>query len=155
MAFIGDKAYCEKCNSTGIIIAGARVDNDQRMIDLEHGRRQAVGGDYVLCKCSERPQVIARYGRSWMIDDDCGASAAIETQKASSSNVSSAGYDEQVKAIGCGASEGYPYCIETADGRIESGRLDSSGVLPRISTDNADTYTIHWGDEAMAHEGYK
>lgn len=68
MAFIGDNAYCEKCNSTGIIIGGAGVDNNQRLIDLEDGgRRQAVGGDYVRCKCPEHPRVVARHGRSWFM----------------------------------------------------------------------------------------
>ncbi|MBN3754685.1 PAAR domain-containing protein [Paraburkholderia sp. Tr-20389] len=154
MAYIGDKAYCEKCKSTGIIIGGARVDNNQRMIDLEDGRRQAVGGDYVLCKCPERPQVIARYGRNWMIEDGGSARAATGAKTTSAGNVSPAAHDEQVKAIGRGASKGYPYYIETVNGRIESGRLDLSGVLPRIYTDNADTYTIHWGDDALSHEGW-
>jgi hypothetical protein len=71
MAFIGDKAYCEKCKSTGIIIGSAGVDNDQRMIDLEDGgRRHAVGGDYVRCKCPEHPQV--RCGR-WDAKVKCTA----------------------------------------------------------------------------------
>ncbi|MGF6805566.1 hypothetical protein OKW30_000692 [Paraburkholderia sp. Clong3] len=64
MAFIGDHAYCGKCKNTGPITCGAGVDDMRRMIDLANGgRRQAVGGDIVLCKCSEPPRIIAVHGR--------------------------------------------------------------------------------------------
>ncbi len=59
-------------------------------------------------------------------------------------------YDESVRAIGSGASTGYPYVIETPDGRIHSGQLDDSGYLPRIHTENEDEYIVYWGDEALA-----
>jgi hypothetical protein len=156
MVFIGDEGYCAKCGSTGSITYGAGVSERKRMVDLVNGGRlQAVGGDIVLCKCSAPSRIIAVHGRRFTIQDDDGERSATGTQKTNTSNVSPATYDEQVKAIGRGASEGYPYWIGTADGRIESGRLDSSGVLPRIYTDNAETYSIHWGDEALANEEYK
>nr|WP_244101917.1 hypothetical protein [Burkholderia cepacia] len=46
---------------------------------------------------------------------------------------------------------GYPYYIETADGRVHSGVLDASGELPRVHTgDGSGDYTVYWGDEAIA-----
>lgn len=64
-------------------------------------------------------------------------------------------FDEQIEAVtlGCAATvqEGYPYFIETADGRIHSGVLDASGELPRVNTgDGSGNYTVFWGDEAIA-----
>jgi hypothetical protein len=154
MVFIGDEGYCAKCSSTGSITYGAAISERRRMVDLVNGGRlQAVGGDIVLCKCSVAPRIVAVYGVRFTIQDDGGARVATGNQTASTGNVSPAAYDEQVKVTGRGASDGYPYCIETGDGRVESGRLDATGVLPRIYTDNADTYTILWGEEALSHEG--
>ncbi len=61
-------------------------------------------------------------------------------------------FDEQVRATERGASEGYPYFIETSDGQTFSGRLDESGHLPRVYTYSADDYTVYWGDEALAKQ---
>jgi uncharacterized protein (DUF2345 family) len=62
-------------------------------------------------------------------------------------------FDEQVRAAAPSvALDGYPYFIEIADGRTFGGRVDASGKLPRIVTDEADEYTVHWGDEALARE---
>ncbi|SIT43994.1 hypothetical protein BN2475_460003 [Paraburkholderia ribeironis] len=50
MVFIGDEAYCAKCNSTGFIRYGAEVSERKRMVDLVNGGRlQAVGGD-IVCR---------------------------------------------------------------------------------------------------------
>ncbi len=46
--------------------------------------------------------------------------------------------------------EGFPYYIETLDGRKYSGRADARAVLPRISTRGAEEYIVYWGDEALA-----
>ncbi|MGS1035614.1 PAAR domain-containing protein [Burkholderia glumae] len=73
LAFIGDTAYCPECNSTGAITYGADVDATLRMADwVNCGRRQAVGGDIVLCKCATPPRIIARFGLSWEIIDNGG-----------------------------------------------------------------------------------
>ncbi len=62
-------------------------------------------------------------------------------------------FDEQVRAVGKGATDGYAYYIETADGRVYSGRLVDGGRLPRIETGaNADEYSVYWGDEALARQ---
>jgi len=40
-----------------------------------------------------------------------------------------------VKTIVRGASlDGYPFFVETVDGRIFSGRVDSDRLLPRVNT---------------------
>ena len=95
MVFIGDEGYCAKCGSTGSITYGAGVSGRRRMVDLVNGGRlQAVGGDIVLCNCSEPPRIIAVHGQRWMIQDDGGARAATGAQTASASNASSASCDE-------------------------------------------------------------
>jgi hypothetical protein len=70
LAYIGDKAYCPTCQSEGVIIGGAGVRQERRLIDSEHGgRRQAVGGDEVLCQCPVHPRIVAVHGRRWKIHD--------------------------------------------------------------------------------------
>ncbi len=77
MVFIGDDAYCEKCESVGVIAGGAGVSDMHRMADMENsGRRQAVGGDFVLCKCADHPRIIAVHGRNWIIHDQGEAGRA-------------------------------------------------------------------------------
>jgi hypothetical protein len=157
MVFIGDEGYCAKCGSAGPITYGAGVSERRRMVDLVNGGRlQAVGGDIVLCKCSAPPRIIAIYGQRFTIEDNDSAKAASETKAGNASGVvPHAAYDEQVKAVGRSPSEGYPYYIETADGGTRSGRIGSSGVRPRVYTDNADSYVIHWGDNALAHDEWQ
>lgn len=152
LAFIGDSAYCAACGSDGVIAYGAGLSNRKRMVDRAHGGRlQAVGGDIVLCKCAEPPRIIAQYGCKWVIRDR----GNIQPIRPSQTTTPGLIYDEQVRAIGQGAAEGYPYLIEFADGESFSGRLDSGGRLPRIQTDQAGTYAIHWGDAALAHRDWK
>ncbi|MCO8649045.1 hypothetical protein KGP93_37950, partial [Burkholderia multivorans] len=39
--------------------------------------------------------------------------------------------------------------------RIGSGgRVNSNGLLPRIHSERADTYTIYWGEDALLHKGW-
>lgn len=61
-------------------------------------------------------------------------------------------YDEQVRAVGQRAFEGYPYFIETVDGRTHAGSIDTSCDRPRMHTDSSDDYTMHWGDEGPVRQ---
>ncbi|MCP3714584.1 MULTISPECIES: hypothetical protein [unclassified Paraburkholderia] len=71
----------------------------------------------------------------------------------SSAATSTLDYDEQVRGVMARASlSGYPYYIETDSGGVYSGRVDSSGLLPRIATREAERYTVYWGDEALAKQ---
>ena len=54
-------------------------------------------------------------------------------------------FDEQVRATESGASEGYPYFIETSDGQVFSGRLDEQGHLPRVYTYGASSSSTATG----------
>uniref|UniRef100_A0A1I9YVB5 Uncharacterized protein n=1 Tax=Paraburkholderia sprentiae WSM5005 TaxID=754502 RepID=A0A1I9YVB5_9BURK len=118
---------------------------------MNGGRRQAVGGDIVLCKCADHPRIVAIYGRIWKIADRSGeTSVPIATAP-----VQNLIFDEQVRAVAARASlAGYPYYIETESGDVYSGRIDSHGFLPRITTDGAEHYVIYWGDEALARKDW-
>lgn len=150
MAYIGDKAYCEKCDSTGIIIGGARVDNEQRMIDLESGRRQAVGGDYVLCKCPERPQVIARYGRNWIIEDDGGATPSRIVGNAAGAVSPASQKPETPRHVRWfyvrDSATGEPLrnrnYVADIGGARQSGKTDGDGYA-QIETDSEQSVEIH------------
>ena len=48
----------------------------------------------------------------------------------------------------------YPYLIEMNNGRTFAGRINSHGQLPRICTETADSYTIYWGEDALAHKDW-
>ncbi|MFL9900070.1 PAAR domain-containing protein [Paraburkholderia fungorum] len=154
MAFLGHKAWCDRCKSVGEIVAAAKCAGDLRTFDVISGRYQAVGNDRVMCKCPSPPRIIPVYGRSWMIvDDSAGINNAATGTSSATSSPASLSFDEQVKPIASGtALEGYPYFAETADGRTSYGRTDADGHLPRIETQGDDSYTVHWGDEALARQ---
>ncbi|OAJ57885.1 hypothetical protein A6V36_19995 [Paraburkholderia ginsengiterrae] len=150
--YIGHVAFCGVCGTSGPILAGAKIEQGLRGFDNRENSWEAVGGDIVICECEQHPRVISRYARSVMYIDK-GRAALTPTHPSTRSGVN---YDEQVMASAPRMSlAGYPYLIETADGQAICGRIDSSSRLPRIYTDTAAHYTIHWGDEALAHEGWK
>lgn len=151
-AHLGHKAWCSVCQSFGPILAGAAVKQSLRGFDMQLNAWEAVGGDIVICKCERHPRVMSVYARNVMYIDNGGESRS----GAQSSTQSSGKFSEQVSARAPGVSlEGYPYLIETADGKTVCGRVDNSGRLPRIYTDNAAICTIHWGDEALTHEEWR
>lgn len=151
-AYPGHEAWCADCQSAGIIVAGAGISESLRGRDYTNGGAQeAVDGDIVICKCDMHPRVMAFYARSVMYIDEGQASPVVARSAVQSSRI----YDEQVTASVRSVSvQGYPYLIETSDGQTVCGRADSNGRLPRICTDSAGTYAIHWGDEALSHEGW-
>lgn len=146
VALIGGIAYCEVCKSTGVI---AKAGGPKRIAFMGE---TAADGDIVLCKCSIPPHILAELsGESWCGDDaeSRGTIASSRTTAGGVSSVVMGAFDEQVSAKGRGAAEGYPYFVETADGRTQSGRLDGTGQLPRIYADSSDEYSVHWGDDAL------
>lgn len=147
VALIGGLAFCEACESTGRI---AKMGGPKR---IEFMGETAADGDIVQCRCATPPRIVALLsGNSWC-DDQAEAAGVIASGMNRAGNVTSlaaGAYDECVRAVGNGASPDYPYIIETSDGRIHSGRLDSTGCLPRIHTSDKDEYTVYWGDEALA-----
>ena len=145
MAFIGDEAYCAACGSTGAITYGATGLRDQRrLLDrVNGGRRQAVGGDIVLCKCSTHPRIIAQYGRSWVIRDQ-GKEAGVAIAKAP---VQRPTLDEQfglTDATGKVLANTY-YTIRTHSGEMRHGITDSQGRSERYETEDAQPVRIYLG----------
>ncbi|QCP49134.1 hypothetical protein FAZ95_08050 [Trinickia violacea] len=144
LAFIGDEAYCPACNSTGTITYGAGVSDRKRMIDFVNGgRRQAVGGDIVLCKCDAPPRIIAVYGRKWMIHDrgeEKPASVAIAPAEGLT-------YDEQftlTDAAGSALADTW-YTVRLPSGELLHGVTDSSGKTARYATDGAHRLALYLG----------
>lgn len=147
MVYIGDPAYCSKCNSPGVVTYGAPVNEKRRMIDLANGgRRQAVGGDIVLCRCAEHPRIIAAYGRRFIIHDN-GATeqrrADVKTEAPADSDYHFDQHfvlrDERTGAVLANR----PYTIVTEGGRQIEGRTDSKGRTLLIKNDAEMTVTIH------------
>ncbi|MFL9962798.1 PAAR domain-containing protein [Paraburkholderia sediminicola] len=149
VALSGDEATCGNCKGTFKIFGTGEGMS-------EKGRVVVVDGDLVLCPCNRNRVIVGNNPGIFLQCDDGQSTStrmrATATGTASSSAVSV--YDEQVCATAPGTLlAGYPYYIENADGRIESGRIDTSGQLPRIGTgNNSDSYTVFWGDEALAKQ---
>ena len=154
MTFLGHKAWCDRCKSAGEIFAAAGCHESRRMFDGTSGRRQALGGDKVLCKCPSPPSIIPVYGlRSKVFDDTDGVRNATAEVSSGQWSRERRDFDEQVRSVVNGtALAGYPYFLETADGRTSSGRTDAEGNLPRVETQEADKYIVHWGDDALARQ---
>ncbi|MFM0243147.1 PAAR domain-containing protein [Paraburkholderia phytofirmans] len=149
VALIGGTAYCEACKSAGTI---AKAGGPRR---IDFMGETAADRDIVLCKCPSPPHILATLsGESWCDDmaESLGEVASSPTVSGGVASVAIGAYDEQIRATGRGASAGYPYFIETAHGRTFSGRLDHGGHLPRVHSDAADDYTVHWGDAALAKQ---
>lgn len=149
MAFIGDSAYCPKCKSTGFITGGAGLGDRGRMVDLVNGGRlQAVGGDIVLCKCTDRPRIIAVYGRNWMIHD-WGEEKAASVAKAPAQNLA---YDQQFTlsdAAGKALVNTW-YTVRMPSGELLHGVTDSQGRTERHETDGAQSVRIYLGHKQEA-----
>ena len=147
MAYIGDEAYCPECDSVGQIIGGAGVSEMYRLLDMVNGgRRQAVGGDMLLCKCPERPRVIARYGRSWIIHDRGDTQKQLAHADAPISDAYDQHFVLKDERTGRLLAD-MPYKIVTEDGFELEGRTDSQGRTSKISNDQPITATIHVFEE--------
>ncbi|GGD96141.1 PAAR domain-containing protein [Caballeronia grimmiae] len=154
-ALIGGAAYCPVCKTTGYIAK----DGGPRRMNL-FVSEIAVHDDVVVCGCPEHPRIFAELaGEAWYDDmaetlrntglrKTEGGGAPLGLAASATDNVS---FGEQIRANASHIRlDGYPYLIEMADGRVFSGRVDSSGALPRMMTgDNADEYTVYWGEDAL------
>ncbi|AXF13734.1 PAAR domain-containing protein [Paraburkholderia caledonica] len=145
LAYHGAQIYCHACKTTGYI---CNVPPYRPMVLM--GKQAALENDICICKCSPAPRLIASQNNASM-SFESGELAAMGFRPDGSPMPKETGaFDEQVRAVGQGASEGYPYFIETADGRTFSGSLDRNGQLPRVYTDLQANYNVCWGDEALA-----
>ncbi|WP_236871931.1 hypothetical protein [Burkholderia pseudomultivorans] len=156
------KTYCAACNQEGFISpTGVRKPGT-----APNGQPWALSGDINVCGCNPPPTFYAE--RSMMmifesheVEPPKGAKrvpavsvAMVEEQKGAQADMS-VGYDEQVRAgIGTTLPQSYPYLIEMSDGRTLSGHINSNGLLPRIHSESADSYTIYWGEDALMHKDW-
>lgn len=147
MVFIGDDAYCAKCESTGSITYGAGISDRKRMVDLVNGGRlQAVGGDIVLCKCRDHPRVMAIYGRRWTIHDR-GDSNRITGRSNTSTTPAAAIYDQQftlTDTSGNALANTY-YTVRLSGGELVRGTTDAQGRTTRHMTDGPQRLAIYLG----------
>jgi uncharacterized Zn-binding protein involved in type VI secretion len=143
IALFGDQATCGDCKGLWNILGTGQGMG-------ENGRVAVVNGDRVLCPCG-RNRVIASADAGMFIHLDTGSPVSQER----ATDAVEFHYDEQVHAVAtCVSIAGYPYCIETTSGEVYSGRVDSGGLLPRIATDQVNSYAVYWGDEALAHKEF-
>ncbi|MFM0502509.1 PAAR domain-containing protein [Paraburkholderia caffeinilytica] len=148
IAFIGDPAWCAACNTMGVIIGGAPVPTQRRMLDVANGgRRQAVDGDEVACKCVVHPRIIAIYGRKFKITVVTASDRAPVATPAMANDLSVTIFDEQFvlrDTRGQPLPETY-YSIRLPSGALRHGVTDSQGRTSRYRTDRAKSISIHLG----------
>ncbi|WP_080970852.1 PAAR domain-containing protein [Burkholderia cepacia] len=153
-ALIGGSALCTACQSIGTI---AKAGGPYR---LKFRGEVALDDDVVLCGCPTPPRIVALLaGEAWCCDGlkSLGEVVSSRTTTGGVASIRKGAFHHQVAAtVTRGAiarPEGYPYYIETTDGRVHSGVLDASGELPRIHTgDDSGEFTVYWGDEAIAKQ---
>ncbi len=147
--------YCNACKRVGFIAQrGPRHAGTG-----PNGKQWALSGDINVCGCSPAPVFYAERNMSMSFTAEESARLAAGTAAEALYDANSLGsgptsdYSEQVLVASAQSSLiGYPYVIETSAGAVCSGRIDAAGLLPRISTDDVTSYTVHWGDDALAHE---
>ncbi len=152
LALEGDYATCPECKE------GGPVFNDCKPLMSFMGKQLLVEGARVYCKCAKKPFVMATQSTMTVQVNWGGSEATARAEEDSAGALSdhSEGeqipehFDEMVMAT-CpsGPVVGYPYFVETSDGRGLFGHTDEHGQLPRIATMVAGSLTIYWGDEAL------
>lgn len=148
-ALIGGNAFCTACQSLGTI---AKSGGPYR---IQFQGEVALDNDVVLCGCTSPPHIVALLaGEAWCNDGikHLGEVISSRTLTGEITSIRKGAFDERVRATR-EVTEGLPYYVETSDGRMHFGRLDSSGKLPRIHTgDEASDYTVYWGDDALSKQ---
>ena len=145
VALEGDKIACRSCKSTGYILC-----TGPRHPESFNGKPVALENDFCICGCNPPPRLIPSQSRRFQTLEGAGLGAANNANAAQEGlSPRDDPYDEQAHLVH-EAIPGVPYYIETADGRTFSGRVDDSGLLPRINTRSEDEYVIYLGDEALA-----
>lgn len=154
------KTYCAACKQEGFIAPeGSRLPGTG-----PNGKPWALSGDINVCGCNPPPVFYAERGMKMIVTseearaskkdklaqtaDDKGEVVATRADVAPC-------YDEQVRVgIGTTLPQNYPYLIEMSNGRTFAGYVNGDGVLPRIHSETADSYTIYWGEDALVHKDW-
>ncbi|CAB4051379.1 PAAR domain-containing protein [Paraburkholderia phenoliruptrix] len=146
------KTWCNACKQEGYIAPqGPRWPGTG-----PNGEQWALSGDINICGCTPPPVFFAQRNMSMKFSaEDAARLTGKAVAGASIGTAFAAGYDEQVLTTGDHFTiVGYPYFIETSAGAVHSGRVDARGLLPRVFTDAAASYTVYWGEEALIQEGW-
>jgi CDGSH-type Zn-finger protein len=136
--------------SMGVI---AKAGGPRRINHTPH--EIVLDGDVLLCRCATSPRMIARMQSTFTHNDMAESMGVVTSSRTASGGVTSVlvgQYDEQVEAKRGASFEGYPYFIQTEDGRVFLGLVDSGQRLPRVPTETSENYTVFWGDDALARQ---
>lgn len=147
IALSGDEATCGNCKGAYKILGTGKGVSDRSRVVVVHG-------DRVLCPCGKNRVIAGGDARCHMEQQSEASFASLgNASNRASAPSSDLLFDEQIRSDADGAAmEGYPYFIETEDGRTFSGRLEPDGRLPRITSDTSGQYSVHWGDDALARQ---
>lgn len=131
VAYLGDKAWCEACQTWGVIVPHAGVSNYLRTDHYKRGK-QAVSGDGVVCKCASMPLLVAVYGQRESFHNTADAARITNTSQAPSHDT----YDEQFTLAD---NDGEPlgglrYRVRIGSNVVASGVTDMHGRTNRITT---------------------
>jgi hypothetical protein len=149
ITFVGQRAWCNTCESIGTIEAAPGAPTQKRLRDFTSaGRVQALGGDWVRCRCARSPRIISRYGRQWKINAP-GCDIGMESLLAPTSAVTATtqpAYDDRFvlrDAAGTPLSD-VAYALQRETGAFEYGRTDTHGHTHLLaSTSHAENITIY------------
>ncbi|WP_230956393.1 hypothetical protein [Burkholderia pseudomultivorans] len=157
------KTYCTACKQEGFIAPRGPRRNGT----APNGQQWALSGDINVCGCNPPPVFHAERGMKMIVGShDASAPVAGEARAPATRTEGArlapsarpdvrAMYDEQVRAsILTTLPQNYPYLIETSGGHVQAGRTNTNGTLPRIESSAADSYTIYWGEDALAHKDW-
>lgn len=140
LAFLGQRAWCQKCESTGIIAAAPGSPDKKRLYDQPRRRWQALGGDLVLCKCEKHPRIIPVYGRKWKISGDPVGRGRVAASAPICENMAMpALYDDRfiLRDIAGRLLVFTAYALRRETGAFEYGETDQKGhthLLSSVST---------------------
>ncbi|MEM5449140.1 PAAR domain-containing protein [Paraburkholderia sp. BR14263] len=146
IAFDGSEASCGNCEGVFPVHGtGQKIFNA--------GRYAIVDDDRVLCPCGRNRVIVGGSPGVWLTVRSCKDRAnqedadPIRDKPLRGAKI----FDEQVRVwANSGVLDGYPYFIEMVDGQSFFGRVDSGGVLPRMSTGTSrDDYIVYWGEDAL------
>ncbi|KDB06189.1 hypothetical protein LIG30_0463 [Burkholderia sp. lig30] len=155
---VGQKAWCDACKSVGIIVPapGSPDTLRERFNFADYQGQEALGGDLVICKCEQHPQVIAVYGRTSMIVDvDSGPGNVIPGSAPAAAAAmtamtvpATAAYDDRfvLRSANGQALPHTAYAVQRESGSFEYGETDGAGhthVLAAVAF--AETIDIYVG----------
>ncbi|VWB75124.1 hypothetical protein BLA14095_03444 [Burkholderia lata] len=154
------KTYCTACKREGFTSPkGPRLPGR-----APNGQPWALSGDINACGCSPPPVFYAERGMRMILtshelvesaENGRGPEFDDGERIAPDRTDIPLDYDEQVRVgIGTTLPQNYPNVIETVDGRTYVGRVGTDGQLPRVNTEAAGSYTIYWGEDALAHRDW-